>query len=101
MKNWAKYVLAAAAGSGAVAVTAYYFPEKSFTAFLVGWLFLIPAAFVAYMGYGLWKYIMDRKQRITIEVKPTEAMKALARKEAELRREKELIYEEFSKGIKH
>lgn len=101
MKNWVKYVAAAIAGGGAVIGTAYFFPEKSFIAFVVGWLFLIPAAFAVYMVYGLWKYIEDRENRISVVVKPTEAMKALARKEAELAREKEILYEELHREIKH
>lgn len=100
MKDWVKYVLAAVAGGGAVMGTAYYFPQKSFMAFVVGWLFLIPAAFVVYMVYGLRKHLADREHRITVAVKPTEAMKALARREAELEREKEFLYEEIHKGIK-
>ncbi len=100
MKDWVKYVLAAVAGGGAVMGTAYYFPQKSFMAFVVGWLFLIPAAFVVYMVYGLIKYLADREHRITVAVKPTEAMKALARREAELKREKEFLYEELQEGIK-
>jgi len=101
MKNWVKYVMSAAAGGGAVIGTAYYFPEKSFIAFMVGWLFLIPAAFVIYMVYGLWNYMKDRKHRISVVVKPTEAMRAIARKEVELVREKEILYEEFHKEMKH
>ena len=101
MKQWIKYVGAAGVGGAAVLGTAYYFPEQSFTAFVVGWLFLIPAAFAVYMVYGLWKYMMEREHRITVEVKPSEAMKALARKEAELAREKEILYEELHKEVKH
>ncbi len=101
MKQWIKYVGAAGVGGAAVLGTAYYFPEKSFIAFMVGWLFLIPAAFAAYMVYGLWSYMKDRQNRITVEVKPSEAMKALARKEAELVREKEILYEELHKEVKH
>lgn len=101
MKNWVKNILAIAAGGGAVIGTAYYFPEKSFIAFVVGWLFLIPAAFFAYIVYGLWKYMAERKHRITVMVKPTEAMRALARKDAELTREKEILQRELQKELKH
>ncbi len=66
-----------------------------FMAFVMGWLFLIPAAVVVFMVYGLVVYMRDRKNRITITLKPTEAMKAIARREEELKREKErLMYEE-------
>lgn len=94
MKNWVKYVLAAAAGGGAVIGTAIFFPEQSFIAFVVGWLFLIPAAFVVYMACGLKNYLRDQKNRITVTVKPTEAMKAIARREEELKMEKEKLYKE-------
>jgi len=38
-----------------------------------------PAAFVAYMAYGYITYMRDRKHRIEVSVKPTDAMKAIAR----------------------
>ncbi len=101
MKDLIKYVVAAVGGGGAVVGIAYLFPERSFIAFVVGWLFLIPAAFAAYMVYGLWGLMNDRKNRITVDVKPSEAMKALARKEAALMKEKEILYEEIHKEIKH
>ncbi len=101
MKDSIKYVAAAVGGGGAVMGIAYLFPERSFIVFVVGWLFLIPAAFAAYMVYGLWKYMDERKNRITVSVKPSEAMKALARKEAALMKEKEILYEELHEEIKH
>lgn len=101
MKDSIKYVAAAVVGGGAVMGIAYLFPERSFIAFVVGWLFLIPAVFVAYMVNGLWKYMEERKNRITVAVKPSEAMKALARREAALMREKEILYEELHEEIKH
>ena len=36
--------------------------------------------------YGLVKYMKDRKNRITVTIKPTEAMRAIARKEEERER---------------
>lgn len=62
-----------------------------FLAFIVGWLFLIPALFVVFLIYGLSVYLKDRKHRITVTSKPTEEMKAIARKEAEIKREKDLL----------
>ena len=50
------------------------------------------------MAYGLLKYRMDRKNRIIVQVKPTEAMKAVARREAALAKEKEILYEEINEG---
>ncbi len=96
MKNWLKYVVAAViAGAGMGA--AYYYPAEAFMSFVAGVVFGIPIAFAGYLAYGLWIYRQDRKNRITVEVKPTEAMKALARKEAALKKEKELLYEEMDK----
>lgn len=94
-----KYVATSVVG-GTVIGAVYYFPEKSFLAFVTGWLFLISAAFVAYMVYGLREYLKDQKHRIAVEIKPTEAMRALARREAELKREKEMLYEEFHNQTK-
>ena len=97
MSNWGKYGIAAAiAGTGMAG--AYYYPAEFFIVFTAGWLFFIPAAFVGYMAYGLLKYRMDRKNRIIVHVKPTEAMKAVARREAALAKEKEILYEEIHEG---
>lgn len=67
-----------------------------FMAFVVGWVFLIPLGVIAFLIYGYTVYVKDRKHRITMGIKPTEAMKALARRENELKKEKErILYEEF------
>ncbi len=95
MKYWIKYGATAIVGGGAVAGTAYIFPEKSFLAFVIGWLFLLPAVFAGYMVYGYWQYMMERKHSIIVRIKP-EVMEALARKEAELK--KEILYEKFRKS---
>ncbi len=95
MKYWIKY--GAAAVGGIVLGAAYFFPTESFIAFAGTWLFLIPAATIAFLGFGLREYMKDRKNRIMVSIKPSEAMKALARREAELQREKELLYEEMRK----
>jgi len=94
-----KYV-ATSVVCGTVIGAVYYFPAEAFLTFTAGWLFLISAAFVAYMVYGLREYLKDQKHRIAVEIKPTEAMRALARREAELKREKELLFEEFHNQIK-
>ena len=60
MENWTKYVIGAVvvvAGSG----SAYAFPANSFIAFVVGWLFLIPAVFGVYMVHGLWTYLKENQ----------------------------------------
>jgi|SRR3989304_1468443 len=94
MKNWLKYIVAASAAAGFMAV-AYSFPAETFLVFTVGWLFFIPAAFIVYMIYGFMQYNKESKHRIVVSVKPTEAMRALARREAELKREKDLLLEEL------
>ncbi len=83
--------------AGIVFGSVYFLPYESFTAFMAGWIFLMPAIAAAFLVYGLSKYRKDRKNRILVSIKANEAMKALALKEAELKREKELLYEQFGK----
>ncbi|MFZ3060046.1 MAG: hypothetical protein WA102_09955 [Candidatus Methanoperedens sp.] len=97
MKNWVKHFATFVAGVSFVGA-AYFIPEGSFIAFITGWLFLIPAAVVIFLGYGLTKYMKDRKNRIMVSIKPTGALKAIARREAQLQREKQLLLEELRKG---
>ena len=87
MENWAKYI-AAAAVAGAVMGAAYYYPAQTFIAFVMGWLFLLPAAFIVYLVYGIWVYGRGLRHRIIVKMKPGQAIRALARKE------KEIIYKE-------
>ena len=96
MKNWVKYVATIVVGA-TVMGAAYLLPMGTFQAFVIGWLFLIPATFAVYMLFSLKEYMQDRKNRIVVSVKPTEAMKTLARREAALKAEKELLYEELQK----
>lgn len=98
MDHRVKYIAALFLG-GATMVSAYYYPAETFLAFTAGWLFIIPAAFIAYMLYGYAAYMSDRKHRIQVTVKPSEAMKAIVRREMDLKREKEkIIYEESGKN---
>ncbi len=96
MDNRIKYIVAAAAAA-AFMMAAYLYPAETFITFTVGWLFFIPAAFIIYMVYGFMDYMKERKHRIVVAVKPTEAMRAVARREAELKLEKEMLYEELRK----
>lgn len=96
MDNRIKYIVAAAAAA-AFMMAAYLYPAETFITFTVGWLFFIPAAFIIYMAYGFMDYMKERKHRIVVAVKPTEAMRAVARREAELKLEKEMLYEELRK----
>jgi hypothetical protein len=93
-----KYIVAATAAA-AFMMAAYLYPAETFITFTVGWLFFIPAAFVVYMTYSFLEYMKERRHRIIVGIKPTEAMKALARREAELKREKDLIYRELKEGV--
>lgn len=64
----------------------------------VMWVFLIPAAVAGLLILGFSVYMKERKNRISVSIKPTEAMKAIARREGELHREKEkILYESFQK----
>lgn len=93
-----KYIVAITAAMGFM-MAAYLYPAETFITFTVGWLFFIPAAFVVYMTYSFLEYMKERKHRISVSIKPTEAMKVLARREAELKREKEMMYEELREGV--
>ena len=44
--------IAAISVAAAFMVSAYYYPAETFLYFTAGWLFIIPAAFVAYLVYG-------------------------------------------------
>ncbi len=92
MNHWKKYVAA-----GLVIGSVYFLPSESFAAFISGWLFLIPAAAAVFLAIGLREYMKDRKNSIVVSIKANDAMRAIARKEAELKREKELLYEQFGK----
>ena len=92
MYNWKRYVAA-----GIVIGTVYFLPSESFIAFLTGWVVLLPITAAVFLAVGLRGYMKDRKNRITVSVRANDAMNALARREAELKREKELLYEQFGK----
>ena len=100
MKNQIKYIVAVVSAVIFMAFS-FYYPAQTFLAFFAGWLFLIPAAFIIYMVYGLVELRKESVHRITVTIKPTEAMKALTRREAVIRKEKErLLYEEFGNELK-
>lgn len=63
----------------------------AFMGFIVGWVFLVPIAAVAFLIYGYVVYTRDQKHRINVNYKPNEAMRAVVRKEMELKNEKERI----------
>ena len=96
MENRTRYIVAALAAAIFMG-SAYIFPAETFIIFTVGWLFLIPAAFIIYMVYGLITYINERKHKIVVAVQPTEAMRAILRREAELKMEKERLLYQYEK----
>jgi hypothetical protein len=93
MNKNSKYIVATVAAAGYVA-SAYLYPAETFIASTVGWLFIIPVAFVIYMGYGYAKYVKERKNRIIVEIVPNEAIRSIARREEQLNREKEMLMQE-------
>jgi hypothetical protein len=100
MDDRIKYIVAMFLG-GASMAAGYYYPAETFLAFTAGWLFIIPAAFIVYIVYGYATYMNERKHRIEVTVTPTEAMKAIARREMELKKEKEgILFEESGKSIR-
>ncbi|MCE8422520.1 MAG: hypothetical protein J5U16_01140 [Candidatus Methanoperedens sp.] len=92
MKYWKRYISA-----GIVIGSIYFLPFESYAVFIAGWVFLLPIALVGFLAIGLREYMKDRKNRITVSVRANEAMKAIARREAELTREKQLLYEQFGR----
>lgn len=98
MDNWHKYIVAASAAVVFMVIT-YYYPAEIFLTFTVGWLFFIPAAFVVYVVYGFLELMKERKHTIEVAIKPDEGMRALARREAELKREKEKLYKELVEKV--
>ena len=97
MDNRTKYIVAAIAAAIFMG-SAYIYPAETFLTFTVGWLFFIPAAFIVYMTWGFLTYMKERKHRIVVSVQPTEAMRAIARRETELKIEKErLLHQEYEK----
>jgi len=93
-----KYIVAITAAMGFM-MAAYFYPAETFITFTVGWLFFIPAAFVVYMTWSFLEYMKERKHRITVGIKPTEAMRVFARREAELKKEKDMMFEELREGV--
>lgn len=97
MENRTKYIVATIAATMFMG-SAYFFPAETFLVFTVGWLFFIPAAFIVYMVWGFMSYMKERKHKIVVEIRPTEVMRAIARREAELKKDKEkYLYQEYEK----
>jgi len=76
---------------------------KTFLAFLIGWIVVIPIVACGFLAYGLIQYRKQTKNSIVISVKPnsvTERYAELIRKEEQIRREKEILYKELTNGNK-
>lgn len=97
MDDKTKYVVAAVAAA-IFTSSAYIYPAETFLTFTVGWLFFIPAAFIVYMAWGYMVYAKERKNKIVVTVQPTDAMRAIVRRESELKKEKErILHEEYNR----
>lgn len=97
-----KYMKATIATTVLLATGAIYL-EKTFLAFLIGWIVVIPIAACGFLAYGLIQYRKQTKNSIVISVKPnsvTERYAELIRKEEQIRREKEILYKELTNGNK-
>ena len=96
-KKWLKYMTIASIAP--VLAIGIVYPELTFPAFLTGWLFLIPAAVGGFLIYGLREYMKERKNVIIISVKKDSALERfeeLVRQEAEIKKEKRVLYEELT-----
>lgn len=97
MDNKTKYIVATI-GAAIFMGLAYIYPAETFLTFTVGWLFFIPAAFIVYVVWGYLTYVKERRNRIVVSVQPTDAMRAIVRREAELKIDKErLLRQEYEK----
>lgn len=97
MNNKTKYIVATI-GAAIFMGLAYIYPAETFLTFTVGWLFFIPAAFIVYMTWGFLTYMKERKHKIVVSIQPTEAMRTIAKREVELKIEKErLLHQEYEK----
>lgn len=97
MDNKTKYIVAII-GAAIFMGSAYIYPAETFLTFTVGWLFFIPAAFIVYVVWGYLTYVKERRNRIVVSVQPTDAMRAIVRREAELKIDKErLLRQEYEK----
>lgn len=70
-----------------------------FMSFIISWVFLIPIAVLGLLIYGYIAYMKERKNRISVNIKPTESMRAIMRREEELKREKQKAFEDFQRKI--
>lgn len=94
-----KYIIAAAVGAALIGAP-YYFPKESLEVLFSVWFMLIPVAFIVFLVYGIIVYLRGMKHRITVSIKPAEAIRAFAGREAGIRSVKRSLYEELSNGIK-
>lgn len=99
MNYLVKYIIAASVGAALIGAP-YYFPKESLEVLFSVWFMLIPAAFIVFLVYGIIVYLRGMKHMITVSIKPSEAVRTLAGREAGIRSVKRSLYEELSNGIK-
>lgn len=63
----------------------------AFLGLVVGGVFLVPIAAAIFLIYGYFVYTREQKHKINVNYKPNDAMRAIARRESELKNEKERI----------
>ncbi len=99
LPKYAKATIAAAA----LAPFGMIYTQETFITLLLGWIVLIPIVACGYLIYGLVEYRKDMKNRIIISVKSNsikDRYTDIILKEAEIRREKEILYKELRKNNK-
>ncbi len=77
--------------------------EKTFLAFLLGWVVLLPILSCGFLIYGLIEYRKEHKNSIIVSVKPnniTQRYAELLIKEESIRKEKEALCRELKKDKK-
>jgi hypothetical protein len=97
--NSVKYIVAASGGAALIGAP-FYFPKENLEVLFKVWFMLIPVAFIVFLVYGIIVYLGGMKRRIAVPIKPVEAIRAIGRREAEIRSVKRSLYKELSNGIK-
>ena len=62
--------------------------------FIVGWVFLIPAAVIVFLAYGGFQYIKERKEKKALLAKPVKIISSVVQPEWQFKDEKEKITHE-------
>jgi len=97
--NSVKYIVAASGGAALIGAP-FYFPNESLEVLFTVWFMLIPVAFIVFLVYGIIVYLRGMKQRITVSIKPVEAIRAIGRREAQSPSVKRSLNKELTNWIK-